>query len=156
MSSVQSLILRIAVNYPSAAIGPFPRCIFGWHCLGWQHHAPEIFDRLSHRIMKVAQRLKMPRLLSGKRFLYTLECQGKPNSLKSGFLVQGTAVPKECKSVNAQTKNQSRQPISNACPGEGSRHTGTLRQRANWTHQERCGSAAQSHRFGDLSNVGVS
>jgi hypothetical protein len=37
----------------------------------------------------VAQRLKMPRLLSEKRFLYTLECQGKPNSLKSGFSFNG-------------------------------------------------------------------
>ena len=99
----------------------------------------------------------MPRLLFRKTFpVHSIERQGKPGSLKSGFLVSMDAAPKECESVNAQTKDQSRQPISNACPGEGSRHTGTLRQRANWTHQERGGSATRSHRFGDLPNVGVS
>lgn len=58
---------------------------------------------------------------------------GQATSLKSGSLDTG---PKECESINAQTKNQSREPLSNACPGEGSRHTGTLRQRARRTHQE--------------------
>src|ERR1700738_991013 len=54
----------------------------------------------------VAQGLKAVRLLFRKTFpVHSIECQGKPSSLKSGSLVAMDAVPKECKRVNAQTKN---------------------------------------------------
>ena len=92
-----------------------------------------------------------------QRFLYTLSnIRASRALLKPGSPGSINDVSKESESVNAQTKNQSREPISNACPGERPRHTGTLCPRASWTHQKRCVSAARSHGFGDLSHVGVS
>jgi cytosine/adenosine deaminase-related metal-dependent hydrolase len=50
--------------------------------------------------------LKAPTLLFRKTFaVHSIECQGKPSSLKSGSLVSMDTVSREWESVDAQTKN---------------------------------------------------